>query len=44
MSIRDWGTVLLLAALCLHDGRIIEKVRDRYKSKEFIELLTELDL
>ncbi len=38
------GTVSLLAALDLHDGRIIAKVRDRYRSREFIELLKELDL
>ncbi len=37
------GTVSLLAALDLHDGRIIAKVRDRHRSREFIELLKELD-
>ncbi len=37
------GTVSLLAALDLHDGKIIAKVRDRHRSREFIELLKELD-
>ena len=37
------GTVSLLAALDMHDGRIIAKVRDRHRSREFIELLKELD-
>jgi len=37
------GTVSLLAALDLHDGRIIANVRDRHRSREFIELLKELD-
>ncbi len=37
------GTVSLLAALDLHDGRIIAKVRDRHRSREFIGLLKELD-
>lgn len=40
---RRLGTVSLLAALDLHDGRIIAKVRDRHRSREFIELLKELD-
>ena len=40
---RRLGTVSLLAALDLHDGKIIAKVRDRHRSREFIELLKELD-
>ena len=40
---RRLGTVSLLAALDLHDGRITAKVRDRHRSREFIELLKELD-
>ncbi len=37
------GTVSLLAALDLHDGRITAQVHDRHRSREFIELLKELD-
>lgn len=37
------GTVSILAALDLHDGKIIAQVHDRHRSKEFIELLKELD-
>jgi transposase len=37
------GTVSLLAAIDLHTGRIIPIVRDRHRSKEFIEFLKELD-
>jgi transposase len=37
------GTVSILAALDLHSGKIIAQVRDRHRSKEFIELLMELD-
>ena len=37
------GTVSVLAALDLHDGKIIAQVHDRHRSREFIELLKELD-
>lgn len=37
------GTVSLLAALDLHTGKIIAQVHDRHRSREFIELLKELD-
>jgi transposase len=37
------GTVSILAALDLHDGKIIAQVHDRHRSREFIELLKELD-
>ena len=37
------GTVSILAALDLHSGKIIAQVHDRHRSKEFIELLKELD-
>jgi transposase len=37
------GTVSILAALDLHNGQIIAQVHDRHRSKEFIELLKELD-
>ena len=37
------GTVSLLAALDLHDGKIIAQVHDRHRSREFIELLKNLD-
>ncbi len=37
------GTVSILAALDLHTGKIIAQVHDRHRSKEFIELLKELD-
>ena len=37
------GTVSILAALDLHDGKILAQVHDRHRSKEFIELLKELD-
>jgi len=36
------GTVSILAALDLHDGRIIAQVHDRHRSIEFISLLKEL--
>jgi transposase len=36
-------TVSILAALDLHNGQIIAQVHDRHRSKEFIELLKELD-
>ena len=37
------GTVSLLAAIDLHTGKIIPIIRDRHRSKEFIEFLQELD-
>ena len=37
------GTVSLLAGIDLHTGNIIPLVRDRHRSKEFIEFLTDLD-
>ncbi len=37
------GTVSILAALDLHTGKIIAQVHDRHRSREFIELLRELD-
>jgi len=37
------GTVSIIAALDLHTGKIIAQVHDRHRSKEFIELLKELD-
>jgi transposase len=37
------GTVSILAALDLHDGKIIAQVHERHRSCEFIELLKELD-
>lgn len=37
------GTVSILAALDLHEGKIIAQVHDRHRSCEFIELLKELD-
>jgi len=37
------GTVSILAALDLHDGKIIAQVHDRHRSREFIELLKDLD-
>jgi len=37
------GTVSILAALDLHTGEIIAQVHDRHRSREFIELLKELD-
>lgn len=37
------GTASILAALDLHDGKIIAQVHDRHRSCEFIELLKELD-
>jgi transposase len=37
------GTVSILAALDLHDGKIIAQVHERHRSREFIELLKELD-
>ena len=37
------GTISILAALDLHSGHVIAQVHDRHRSKEFIELLRELD-
>ena len=37
------GTVSLLAGIDLHTGKIISIVRERHRSCEFIELLTEID-
>lgn len=37
------GTVSILAALDLHTGKILAQVHDRHRSREFIELLAELD-
>lgn len=37
------GTVSLLAAIDLHTGRVIPLVRDRHRSREFIEFLGEVD-
>jgi len=37
------GTVSLLAGIDLHTGKIIPLVRDRHRSKEFIEFLEEVD-
>ena len=37
------GTVSILAGVDLHDGHIIAQVHDRHRSREFIELLKEID-
>lgn len=37
------GTVSILAALDLHSGNVIGQVHDRHRSREFIELLMEID-
>jgi len=37
------GTVSLLAGIDLHNGKIIPLVKDRHRSKEFIEFLTKVD-
>ena len=37
------GTVSILAALDLHTGHVIGQVHNRHRSREFIELLKELD-
>lgn len=37
------GTVSLMAAIDLLSGRVIGQVRDRHRSKEFVELLKRLD-
>ncbi len=37
------GTVSLMAGLDLHDGHVHALVRDRHRSREFIEFLEEID-
>jgi transposase len=37
------GTLSILAGVDLHDGHIIAQVHERHRSREFIELLTEID-
>jgi transposase len=37
------GTVSLLAGIDLHTGKVIPLVRDRHRSREFIEFLIEID-
>lgn len=37
------GTVSLLAGIDLHNGRVIPLIKDRHRSKEFIEFLSLLD-
>ena len=37
------GTISLLAGIDLHTGKVIPLVRDRHRSREFIEFLTEID-
>ncbi|MCI0563896.1 MAG: transposase [Nitrososphaera sp.] len=37
------GTVSLLASIDLHTGHVIPLVRDRHRSREFIEFLQKLD-
>jgi len=37
------GTVSILAGVDLHDGHIIVQVHDRHRSREFVELLKEID-
>jgi len=37
------GTLSLLAGIDLHDGRVIGLVRDRHRSREFIEFLEKVD-
>ncbi len=37
------GTMSLLAGIDLHDGRVIGLVRDRHRSREFIEFLEKVD-
>lgn len=37
------GTLSILAALDLHNGHIIAQVHERHRSREYIELLKELD-
>lgn len=40
---KRFGTVSLLAGIDLHTGEVIPLVRDRHRSKEFIEFLSKLD-
>jgi len=40
---RRHGILSLLAGIDLHDGRVIGLVRDRHRSREFIEFLQEVD-
>ena len=40
---RRHGTLSLLAGIDLHDGRVIGIVRDRHRSREFIEFLEKVD-
>jgi transposase len=40
---RRLGTASILAALDLHDGHIIARVERRHRSREFIQLLQDLD-
>jgi len=47
-TLRDYeykrlGTVSILAALDLHTGHVTGQIHDRHRSREFIELLKELD-
>jgi len=37
------GTVSLLAGIDLHTGKVVPLVRDRHRSREFIEFLNEID-
>ena len=37
------GTVSLLAGIDLHSGKVIPLVRDRHRSKEFVEFLKQVD-
>lgn len=37
------GTVSILASIDLHDGHIVAQVHDRHRSREFIDLLKEID-
>ncbi len=37
------GTVSILAGVDLHDGHIITQIHDRHRSREFVELLKEID-
>ena len=37
------GTLSILAALDLHDGHVMAQVHERHRSREFVELLKELD-
>lgn len=37
------GTLSILASLDLHDGRVVARVEDRHRSREFVALLKDLD-